>query len=62
MSKSVSNETISGEIVPVNAFKLGWKPKWTLEMFLDSMDDEIQAVLDLDKGQTNIFDVFAPKK
>ncbi|CRG90930.1 hypothetical protein PISL3812_07977 [Talaromyces islandicus] len=49
--------TSSGDLVPINAYRLGWEPKWTMERFLDSMDDEIQAVLDLDKGQTSIFGV-----
>lgn len=53
---------ISGDLVPINAYRVGWQPKWTLEMFLNSLDDEIQAVLDLDKGQTSIFDVFATDK
>lgn len=52
---------ISDDLVPVNAYQFGWKPKWNSEKFLNSMDNEIQAVLDWDKGLTNIFDVFASK-
>lgn len=35
----------------VNGYKLGWQPKWTQEMFLESIDDEVQDVLELDTAQ-----------
>ncbi|KAM5349180.1 hypothetical protein ACJ41O_009003 [Fusarium nematophilum] len=48
--------TSSGELVPVNAYKLGWKPKWDEKRFLDSLDDEIQAVQELDTVKMTLFD------
>ncbi|KPM41084.1 hypothetical protein AK830_g5461 [Neonectria ditissima] len=50
----------SGEMVPVNAYKLGWKPKWDEEKFLGSIDDEIQAVQELDTVKMSIFDSLMP--
>ncbi|KAJ3958890.1 hypothetical protein N0V92_004529 [Colletotrichum tropicale] len=45
--------TSNGELVAVNGYKLGWQPKWTEEMFLESIDDEVQDVLELDTAQTS---------
>ncbi|KAJ0382175.1 hypothetical protein COL922a_013087 [Colletotrichum nupharicola] len=45
--------TSNGELVAVNGYKLGWQPKWTQEMFLESIDDEVQDVLELDTAQTS---------
>ncbi|KAH8690119.1 hypothetical protein BGW36DRAFT_433072 [Talaromyces proteolyticus] len=54
--------TASGNATPVNAYRLGWQPKWTQEKFLESIDDEVQAVLDFDIGNTNIFKVLHPSE
>lgn len=51
----MADERYSGEIVPVNAYKLGWQPKWDQERMLASMDDEVQAVLDLDRFKPSVF-------
>ncbi|KAI0837093.1 NAD(P)-binding protein [Hypoxylon sp. FL0890] len=48
--------TSSGQLVPVNAYRVGWQPKWDQERFLESMDDEIQAVLELDTVKPTLFD------
>ncbi|KAL0941547.1 nad dependent epimerase dehydratase family protein [Colletotrichum truncatum] len=48
--------TSSGEHVPVNAYKLGWQPKWTREKFMESIDDEVQDVLELDRVKASLFD------
>ncbi|XXG95183.1 hypothetical protein Hte_001443 [Hypoxylon texense] len=48
--------TSSGELVAVNAYRLGWQPKWDEERFLDSIDDEVQAVLELDNIKPSLFD------
>ncbi|KAF3800210.1 hypothetical protein GCG54_00003738 [Colletotrichum gloeosporioides] len=45
--------TSNGELVAVNGYKLGWQPKWTQEMFLESIDDEVNDVLELDTAQTS---------
>ncbi|KAI0149688.1 NAD(P)-binding protein [Hypoxylon sp. NC0597] len=48
--------TSSGQLIPVNAYRLGWQPKWDQEKFLESMDDEVQAVLELDTVKPTLFD------
>ncbi|KAJ4364960.1 hypothetical protein N0V83_008576 [Neocucurbitaria cava] len=48
--------TSTGELVPVNANRLGWEPKWDKERFLESIDDEVQAVLELDTVKATVFD------
>ncbi|OTA57508.1 hypothetical protein K449DRAFT_437377 [Hypoxylon sp. EC38] len=48
--------TSSGQLVPVNAYRLGWQPKWDKERFLESLDDEVQAVLELDTIKPTLFD------
>lgn len=53
---------LSGELVPVNAYQLGWQPKWDKERFLESMDDEIEAVQELDKVKASVFDLLASSK
>ena len=35
-------------MVGVNGRQLGWKPKWDQERYLNSMDEEIRGVLELD--------------
>ncbi|KAF2493074.1 NAD(P)-binding protein [Lophium mytilinum] len=52
--------TATGELVPINAYRLGWQPKWDLERFLGSMDDEIEAVQELDKVKPTVFDAILP--
>lgn len=53
----LADEWPSGDLVPVNAYRLGWKPKWDEEQFLASIDDEVQAVLELDTVKATIFDL-----
>lgn len=54
----LANDVGSRLQVLVNAFKLGWKPKWNQGMFLKSMDDEVAAVLEPDTIKaTTVFDV-----
>lgn len=48
----------SGQQIAVNPFQLGWEPKWSEESFLDNLDDEVQAVLDLDTVKATIFNEF----
>ncbi|KIX01887.1 uncharacterized protein Z518_07826 [Rhinocladiella mackenziei CBS 650.93] len=47
--------TSSGDIVAENAYRLGWQPKWDEKRYLESMDDEIQAVQELDTVKPTIF-------
>jgi hypothetical protein len=47
----------TGDLVPVNGYKIGWKPEWTEERFLESIDDLVQAALDLDTVKTSRYDV-----
>lgn len=46
----------SAGIVPVNAYRIGWRPKWDEERCMNSMDDEVDAVLELDKHKPTLFD------
>ena len=48
------------EIIPVNARKLGWQPEWDQKRFLESTEDEIEAVLELDTVKPTVFDQFTP--
>ncbi|RSL43276.1 hypothetical protein CEP54_015150 [Fusarium duplospermum] len=48
--------TSSGNLIPENPLKLGWKPKWDEKRFLDSLDDEIEAVQQLDTVKMSLFD------
>lgn len=51
----------SGDLVAVNPFQLGWQPRWDQKRFLDSMDDEIQAVQELDTIKSSIYDGLSSK-
>lgn len=42
-------------MVAVNAYKIGWKPKWDEKRFLECMDDEVVAVLELDTVKASVF-------
>ena len=42
-------------MVAVNAYKLGWEPKWDEKRSLECMDDEVVAVLELDTVKTSVF-------
>ncbi|KAI9706233.1 MAG: hypothetical protein M1820_004808 [Bogoriella megaspora] len=47
----------SGEnIVSEKPTRIGWKPLWNNERFLENIDDEIQAVLDLGKAKSSLID------
>ncbi|CAH0025986.1 unnamed protein product [Clonostachys rhizophaga] len=48
--------TSSGDLVAVNGPKIGWQPKWDEKMYLESIDDEVQAVLDLDTVKMTLWD------
>ncbi|RYC54659.1 hypothetical protein CHU98_g11551 [Xylaria longipes] len=39
-----------------NRYPLGWQPKWDKHRLLASMDDEVAATLQYDKGRTTLFD------
>ncbi|KAK7409299.1 hypothetical protein QQX98_008539 [Neonectria punicea] len=49
-----TNERRSTELVPVNAYRLGWQPRWSETMLLDSVDDEIRSVQETDKAKAVI--------
>ncbi|KAH7372109.1 hypothetical protein BKA64DRAFT_715117 [Cadophora sp. MPI-SDFR-AT-0126] len=42
-------ETSSGDMIGLNARRLGWQPKWDQERYLNSMDEEVRGVLELDE-------------
>ncbi|KAI1127903.1 hypothetical protein F5Y10DRAFT_241680 [Nemania abortiva] len=39
-----------------NRYPLGWQPKWDKQMLLASLDEELTATLQYDKGKTTLFD------
>ena len=44
-------------MIPEKKYALGWQPVWnTEEKFLQSMDDEVLAVQELDRVRSSIFD------
>ena len=48
--------TNAGDLVAVQAYEqLGWQPKWTEQMYLDSMDEEIDGVLEHDKFEQTLY-------
>lgn len=51
-----SNEQFSGEFVSVNAYRLGWKPRWDKKRFLENIDDEVAAVLEQQELKPSVFD------
>ena len=46
----------------MNAAQLGWEPKWDKQRFLESMDDEVLTVQELDKVNTSVFDALDASK
>ena len=59
----ISNKDLSGDLVAVNAYKLGWQPKWDQERFLNSIDDEITAVQELDTVKPTLYEsLLSPSK
>lgn len=43
-------------IVSDNEHRLGWKPTWNEERFLQNIGDEVQAVLDHGKAKSSLID------
>ncbi|KFY33332.1 hypothetical protein V495_08327 [Pseudogymnoascus sp. VKM F-4514 (FW-929)] len=52
--------SLSGEFDPVNAHQLGWQRKWDKKKFLDNIDDEVAAVLELQNFNPSVFDTLMP--
>ena len=46
----------SDNLIAENAYKLGWKPGWNKDRFLENIDDEIQAVLELGQAKSSLMD------
>ncbi|KAL6850631.1 hypothetical protein ACO1O0_007755 [Amphichorda felina] len=53
--------TASATIAPVNAYKIGWQPKWDEKRFLDNIDEEVRDVLEVDSKPT-LFSSMLPSK
>jgi hypothetical protein len=51
-----SNQISSENIISENNHRIGWKPVWNKDRFLQNIDDEIQAVLDLGKAKSSLID------
>lgn len=52
--KSVSDFNSRENVIAENAYKIGWKPAWDKERFLESMDDEVEAVIELGKAKSSL--------
>lgn len=48
--KSAPSDTFA----PENAPKLGWKPAWDNARFLEHIDDEVEAVLELGQAKSSM--------
>jgi hypothetical protein len=46
----------SENIVAENTKRIGWKPLWNGERFMQSIDEEIQVTLDLGKAKSSLLD------
>jgi hypothetical protein len=46
----------TGDLIPVNPYKIGWKPEWDEKRCLASIDDQVQAALDLDTVKASRYD------
>lgn len=46
---------LSADVIPVNTQSLGWQPKWDEKRFLQSLDQEVQDVLDFDTVKPTLF-------
>lgn len=51
-----ANQETSANISAERVYQIGWKPMWNRDMFLQSIDDEIQNVLDLGKAKSSLID------
>jgi hypothetical protein len=47
---------ISPDIIAEIPHSIGWKPVWNKERFLQSVDDEVKAVVDLGKAKSSLVD------
>ncbi|KAI9832678.1 MAG: hypothetical protein M1819_004263 [Sarea resinae] len=55
-SKAHLTKYSSDTIVSENPYRLGWKPAWSKDRFLQNVDDEIEAVLQLGKAKSSLVD------
>ena len=46
----------SEKIITERAFNIGWKPAWNKERFLQNIDDEVAAVVELRKAKSSLVD------
>lgn len=53
---AVSDSESSENIVSENNQRLGWKPVWNNEKFLQNIDAEIQDVLEFGKAKSSLID------
>lgn len=57
VEEGMSNSKYRGfDIVAKKARKIGWKPAWDKDRFLQNIDDEIDAVLELGKAKSGLID------
>lgn len=47
---------LSGQNIVDDKSRLDWQPAWDYKRFLDNIDDEIEAVLELGKAKSSLID------
>lgn len=52
----MSNLESRENIVAENDKKIGWSPLWNRERFLERIDDEVAAVVELGKAKSSLID------
>ena len=53
---AISDRPSSENIISENKHRIGWNPTWNKDRFLQNIDDEIQAVLELGKAKSSLID------
>lgn len=46
----------SENIIAENPHRIGWQPTWNKDRFLENIDDEIEAVVELGKAKSSLID------
>jgi hypothetical protein len=54
--RTIADVLFSENLVSDNEGRLEWKPSWDKERFLRSIDDEVDAVLELGKAKSSLID------
>ena len=56
--RDLTNAYPSEDIIPERAFSIGWKPTWNNDRFLQNINDEIEAVIQLGSAKSSLIESF----